>query len=223
MSKKITKIKDDMSESIYQIGEDAHLCVSVYQTEYRTREGENPNEHHFGSAVTDCAEIKLSSGDKDLYVIKQKGYEDAHIENGDGRDSYTSSWYATEKKVDIYKKMAENLYNDHSDGAIAVKDILLRIKGHPLLEVIKQNMSDIHAREVQQAHERELRELNNSKLAKVRNKAAKLADKVSEKLGMENFVQKFTDGKKIADVEINSKARIIEKAVSDKVLGKVKE
>ena len=196
MSKKIKKIKDDMTESIYQVSEGVRLYVSVYQDEYRTKEGNNPNEHHFGSAITDCVELKLSSEDKDIYKAKQKGYEDAHIENGDGRDSYTSSWYAAEKKVDICKKMAENLYNDHSDGAIAVKDILLRIKGHPLLEAIKQNMSDIHAREVKQAHERELQELNNSKLAKVRKKAAKLADKVTEKLGLENVVQKLPTVKK---------------------------
>ena len=226
MSDKIKKLKDDMTESVYQIGEGENqlrLRVSVSQAEYRTREGNNPDEHHFGSAKTDCVELRLSSGDKDIYKIKQKGHEDAHIESGDGKDSYAGSWYAAEKKVDIRKEIAEKLYKDNSDGACAVKGILQQIKGHPLFEAIKQNMADIHAREVKQAHERELQELNNSKLAKIRKKAAKLADKVTEKLGLENVVQRFTDGKRIEDVEINSKARVMEKKFSDKWLGKVKE
>ena len=97
------------------------------------------------------------------------------------------------------------------------------IKGHQLIEAIKQNMEGIHAREVQQAHENELKELNNSKLAKIRKKTAKIADKVAEKLGMDGVVQRFTDGKRIEDIEINSKARVMEKKFSDKWLGRVKE
>ena len=67
------------------------------------------------------------------------------------------------------------------------------------------------------------RELNNSKLAKVRNKAAKFADKITEVTGTEKFVQKFTDGKKIADVEISTKKKMFEKKISDKLFGKVNE
>ena len=226
MSKEIKEIKNDLVESIYQIGEgknQLHLSVSTYLTDYRTREGENPNEYHFGSAQTDCVELKLSSENKNLYTIKQKGHEDAYLENGNGTDSYVSSCYVSEKKVDIREKLAENLYKDGSDMAMTVKDILLRIKGHPLLDEIKKNMSVIHEREVSQAREKRLKELNNSKLAKIRNKAAKIADKGAEILGLGKTVKKLTGGRKIADVELNSKAKAVEKFVSDKICGKVKE
>lgn len=65
--------------------------------------------------------------------------------------------------------------------------------------------------------------LNNSKLAQVRNKLARFADKVAKTTGTEKFVQKFTDGKKIADVKISPKIMAIEKKISDKLFGKVNE
>ena len=67
------------------------------------------------------------------------------------------------------------------------------------------------------------KELNNSKLAKVRNKVARVADKIAEVTGTEKIVQKFTDGKKIADVEIGAKKKAMEKKISDKLFGKVNE
>ncbi|MBR3501754.1 MAG: ankyrin repeat domain-containing protein, partial [Alphaproteobacteria bacterium] len=67
------------------------------------------------------------------------------------------------------------------------------------------------------------KELNNSKLAKVRNKVARVADKIAEATGTEKVVQKFTDGKKIADVEISEKNKVLEKKISDKLFGKVNE
>ncbi|GEM_PF-4192097 len=65
--------------------------------------------------------------------------------------------------------------------------------------------------------------LINNKLAKLRNRIAKVADKITEATGTEKFVQKFTDGKKIADVEISTKKKIFEKKISDKLFGRVKE
>ena len=65
--------------------------------------------------------------------------------------------------------------------------------------------------------------LNNSKLAKVRNKLAKIADRIAEATGTEKIVQKITDGKKIADVEISPKITAIEKKISDRLFGKVNE
>lgn len=226
MDKQVKTIKNDMRESIYQIGEDLRFSVSVYRTEYRKREGNTPNEHHFGTAETDCIELKLLSDSGEiLYDIKQKGHKDAYIETGDGRTSYDASWYVAEKKVDDMRmKIAEELYKDHSDKALVVKNIMLQIKGHPLLEEIKQNMSNIHKREVERYREEELKELNNNKLARLRKKTARFADKITEKLGMESVVQRFADGKKIEDVKIISKPmKEIEKALSDKLFGKVKE
>ena len=63
----------------------------------------------------------------------------------------------------------------------------------------------------------------DNKLSKLRNKLAKVADKIAETTGMEKLVQKFTDGKKIADVEISAKSKAFEKKISDKLFGKVKE
>ena len=65
--------------------------------------------------------------------------------------------------------------------------------------------------------------LAKSKLAKVRKKAAKLADKVAESTGTQKIIQKFTDGKKIEDVKIGIKKKAFEKKISDKLFGKVKE
>ena len=226
MSEEIKEIKNSMVESVYQIGDgrnQLYLSVSTYLTDYRTRKGSAHNVYYFGSAETDCVELKLSSENKTLYTIRQKGHEDAYLENGNDTGGYVSSRYVAEKKVDIRKKLAENLYKDSSEMAMTVKDILLRIKGHPLLDEIKKNMSDIHEHEVLLANEEKLKELNNSKLAKIRNKAAKIADKGTEMLGLGKAVKKVTGGKKIADIELNSKVKAVEKAVSDKICGKVKE
>lgn len=66
------------------------------------------------------------------------------------------------------------------------------------------------------------RQSPDNKLAEVRKKIAVLADKVAKTTGTEKFVQKFTDGKKIADVEISPEIMAIEKRISDKLFGKVK-
>ena len=65
--------------------------------------------------------------------------------------------------------------------------------------------------------------LNNSKLAQVRNKLAKFADKVAETTGTEKIVQKITGGKNFADVKISPKITAIEKKISDRLFGKVNE
>lgn len=63
----------------------------------------------------------------------------------------------------------------------------------------------------------------DNKLAKIRNKAAKLADRIAEVTGTEKLVQKVTGGKKIEDVNIGSKTKAIEKKISDRFFGKIKE
>lgn len=63
----------------------------------------------------------------------------------------------------------------------------------------------------------------DNKLAKLRKRMAGVADKIAEATGTEKVVQKFTDGKKIADVEISTKKKLFEKKISDRLFGKVKE
>ena len=64
---------------------------------------------------------------------------------------------------------------------------------------------------------------SKSKLAKVRKKVAHVADKITETTGTQKIIQKFTNGKKIEDVKISIKKKAIEKKISDKLFGKVKE
>lgn len=59
-----------------------------------------------------------------------------------------------------------------------------------------------------------------NKLAQARKRVAKFVDKMSERMKVEKVVKKVTGGKKIEDVEINSRAKALEETISDTVLGK---
>lgn len=94
------------------------------------------------------------------------------------------------------------------------------------MQIREQRFKESIEKEKREEEARKLaikKELNDSKLAKVRNKVAKVADKITEVTGTEKVVQKFTDGKKIADVEISEKNKVLEKKISDKLFSKVNE
>ena len=95
-----------------------------------------------------------------------------------------------------------------------IKEKLSAIQGNTFVDKLLQK--------IQEKEEKEEKKVKN-KLATLRNKVAKVADKIAEATGTEKIVQKFTDGKKITDVEISAEKKAWEKKFSDKFFGKVNE
>ncbi len=140
-------------------------------------------------------EIALYDAKKDLIfsVTSVKNEEDAAKEIVNVLPHHLSLW---KEERELCKK---------------IKEKLLAVQGNTFVDKLLQ---EIQAKEAKEA---------KNKLATLRKKAAKIADKVIEATGTEKLVQKFTGGKKIADVEISLKKRAFEKKISDKLFSKINE
>lgn len=170
---------------------------------------------------TDCMRMRLLSNDTILCDISEKGYSDAFLEQyPDDEGHGIVSHRIDAKKCDMGYNIAKKiLFNQGSKEKDIIKKFLDKIVNNPLVDDIKKNISIIEHKQKEDL----TRKLNNSKLAKLRNKVAKVADKIAEATGTEKIVQKFTDGKKITDVEISAEKKAWEKKFSDKIFGEVKE
>ena len=150
-------------------------------------------------------------GDKFMYSTEQYIFECVAKELKKLRKDKVLS-----KELDILKPeefINSRIFADASDIGFYFEYLDLRET-----ETVKEYMQS-----VKQEREQKLKELNTTKLAKLRNKVAKFTDKVAEATGTEKVVKKLTGGKKIEEVEISSKIKSVEKAVSDRLFGKVKE
>ena len=104
-------------------------------------------------------------------------------------------------KENMAYDIAKRLCNDKSKNACSAKKFLKQIKGNPSIDRIKQHMDLIE--------KEQKRKLDNSKLAKLR---IKLANKTDNLLGT-NFEK----------TELPKSLKKVEKAISDRLFGKVKE
>lgn len=231
MTAEIKELENSPEKTVYQFGEGRNamqLTISRYPTEYMKLFPEDEVKNYKGGRLetakdkTDCLEIKLTYGEDYFYSIKQKSIEDAY-EDWDIFEGEYLTWLAVERKVDAENKIAEKLYADESIGALNTRTCLQQIKGNPLIDKINQRIEDLRQRADKIKHRREMKELNNSKLAILRKRAAKFADKGSEVLGLEKAVKKVTRGKKIANVKISPKIKAKEKKFSDLFFGRVKD
>lgn len=113
---------------------------------------------------------------------------------------YNLSYYDLPKKElrkRMSKDLAEKLLKSKSIKAGRIKGFLEQIKGNPLIDEIKEQMKVVEM------------ELNNNKLARVR---ARLAEKIDRKLGTH-----------LEKAELPTPLKKVEKAISDTILGKVRE
>ena len=158
------------------------------------------DENYLETKVSERGLIKS----KEIFSDKRKVGEDVWIARpagGGGKAGGIQSFDQFLKSKDVF---------DH------VADENLRAVLYKAQDAAREAMHDYY----EKYHDNKY---NQNKLSDVRKKIAKLADKATEITGTEKIVQKFTDSKKIADVEISAKKKAFEKKISDKLFGKVKE
>ena len=199
----IKEIENTPEKAVYSFGEgkDALILSIAEKTEFNEVMSPTGDPMRFSEKHL---KLELSRDNEAIYNLS---------ELVDSKFSYYKGY--ERNRIDVIKDLSKKLWDDNSKNSSIAKKLLSMINGNPLIDEMNKQIGLIK--------DAQNRELNNSKLAKVRNMVAKLADKVAEVTRTEKIVQKFTDGKKIADVEISVEKKAWEKKVSDKILGKINE
>lgn len=160
MSEAIKEIENTPEKAVYQFGEGKDALTFTIKTGITTYLEETLEEGYpwpkgYHNENTDYIELKLLSNEINLYSIYRKGMEDARCVQD------LPPQLRSAKKVDSKKEIAEQLYDDNSKEAVAIKKFLKDISGNELIDTLNKMIEETPQRrkaELQRVKEERLQE-----------------------------------------------------------------
>lgn len=256
MSEKPKEIENTPEKAVYSFGEGKDMLtfsISKGETGYEALDNFGSFYYKTKTKKTSFVKLELSSNEVTLYSIEKKGYVDAEVHSS---DAMAPDIGIKEKKQNIFKAIAEKLYDDNSKEAIAVKKFLKKIDGNTLINKLNECIE-----ETPQRREAELQRQKEEQLERQQSIDAYRQRETEKRNNAQNAVQQFvgedfvgedkdimseqkenvasnklsilrkkiahdideTLGTHLEEKKIVKPIKKIEKAVSDKLFGKVNE